>query len=114
MLLFSVLSYFMFIISTLIIQPVSRRACNLSYVLWVTSSSSVALLVSILSHGYVISFKMKVNNNAFEYFSDQMLFVFLMANLLTGLTNVMINTLKISNYIAILYLSKLNCFLLLK
>ncbi|KAK9370341.1 GWT1-domain-containing protein [Lipomyces kononenkoae] len=87
-------------------MPVSRRLANLPYVLWVTSTNIVYILMYLLvevifypSGGFI-----KPESNlehvvpwGLEAVNDNGLAVFLLANLLTGAVNLSVNTLDIKN-----------------
>ncbi|KAI5970440.1 GWT1 [Candida margitis] len=82
---------------------ISRRLANASYVLWVVSYNSVFLL------GYdiidkLIPGKTKAASELLEGVNNNGLFAFLLGNLLTGLINMSINTLEVSNTVAFLIL----------
>lgn len=73
------------------VQPVCRRACNATYVLWVLALSvqSVALFLAVgrWAPGPVPLLLQRVNEGMLE--------VFLAANLLTGLVNLSLDTLAV-------------------
>ncbi|CAI5756458.1 unnamed protein product [Candida verbasci] len=81
---------------------ISRRICNLPYVLWVVSYNSTLLL------GYNLIEKF-IPSKQFSYILDSInnngLIIFLIANLLTGLVNMTINTLKTEDKISLMILT---------
>lgn len=100
------------------IEPVSRRACNSSYVLWSVSLSLqlLSVLVLLLPTGQdkqAIPVLMMLINNC-------LMPVFLSANILTGIINMSMNTLVVPNAAAraavLTYMAALCCtpLLLLK
>lgn len=79
---------------------ISRRLANFPYILWVVSYNSTLLLGYHLIDKYIPHASNKesflldsINNNG--------LLIFLLGNLLTGLVNMTINTLKVSNTVAV-------------
>ncbi|CCG21259.1 Gwt1 protein [Candida orthopsilosis Co 90-125] len=82
---------------------ISRRLANASYVLWVVSYNATFLL------GYnlidrLLPVQTKVASNLLEGVNNNGLLAFLLGNLLTGLINMLINTLEVSNTVAFLIL----------
>ena len=97
------------------IEPVSRRACNSSYVLWSVSLSLqlLSVLVALLPTGQdkqAIPVLMKVVNNS-------LMPVFLSANILTGIINMSMDTLVVPNaaarVVVLAYMAALCCIPLL-
>ena len=82
-------------------QPVSRRACNAAYVLWMLALN--AQCVSLFAAAEVAL--PGALPDLLAAVSASMLPVFLAANVLTGLINVSINTLAASNLTALLLVS---------
>lgn len=82
-------------------QPVSRRACNAAYVLWILALNAQCVVLfaaaEVALPGALPHLLLAV--------SASMLPVFLAANVLTGLINVSINTLAASNLAALLLVS---------
>lgn len=73
-----------------IVEPVSRRACNAAYIFWMMAHNLsvllVCILVEVLGPGEIPRLLGAPSRN--------MLFVFLAANVLTGLVNISMNTLE--------------------
>ena len=93
------------------IEPVSRRACNSSYVLWTVSLSLqlLSVLVVLLPPGQdkqAIPVLMMVVNNC-------LMPVFLSANILTGIINLSMDTLVVPNaaarVVVLAYMAALCC-----
>ena len=78
-----------------LIQPVSRRACNAAYVLWmlVLNAQSLALLASATT-----ALPTQPLPGLLQAINDAMLPTFLIANVLTGLINMSIDTMNVGNW----------------
>ena len=103
-----------FVASASWIEPVSRRACNATYVLWIISLNFQSLVcigavVSAVPSLPLPSILMAVN--------DTMLPTFLIANVLTGLFNLVFDTMKIGDIVArmtvAVYMAFVLCFAVL-
>ena len=86
---------------------VSRRLANLPYVLWVIAFNNVQILLCgiIEAYGPELSYhkdntsKLKnASSSVMKSFNQNGLAIFLVANLLTGLVNLTLNTLDMSNF----------------
>ncbi|GFY79699.1 GPI-anchored wall transfer protein 1 [Trichonephila inaurata madagascariensis] len=95
------------------VQPVSRRMANLPYCIWVVALTSLQLAVHLCQE-IIMTILSKVLKNNCEFLlwkaiNYNGLFYFLLANLLTGLVNISMNTDESSNLksfiILILYLT---------
>ncbi|KAK9238625.1 GWT1-domain-containing protein [Lipomyces kononenkoae] len=86
-------------------MPVSRRLANLPYVLWVTSTNIVYILMYLLVEVIFYPSADPKSESSFENVvpwgleavNENGLAVFLLANLLTGAVNLSLNTLDIKN-----------------
>ncbi|CAK9435379.1 uncharacterized protein LODBEIA_P01060 [Lodderomyces beijingensis] len=88
-----------------LITNVSRRFCNLAYILWVVSYNSTFLLGYNVIDKFVSSSSLdRENSYLLESINNNGLLIFLVGNLLTGLVNMSVNTLEMSNMGAILVL----------
>lgn len=74
------------------VSSISRRLANLSYVLWVVSYNSTLLLGYNLIES-VVAKPEAADSKILNAFNNNGLLSFLLGNLLTGLTNMTINTL---------------------
>mmetsp|Transcript_20504 Transcript_20504/g.61726 ORF Transcript_20504/g.61726 Transcript_20504/m.61726 type:complete len:489 (+) Transcript_20504:152-1618(+) len=83
-------------ISLAFISPISRRACNLPYILWTLAFNLQVLLLFAGAAVLVLS----PTSQLFAGFNRHMLPVFLGANLLTGCVNMMVDTLSASDWTA--------------
>lgn len=90
---------------------VSRRLANLTYVLWVASYNVTALLVYHLAEK-IISFPQRFESELLNAINRNGLATFLLANLLTGLINMTINTLQcneVESFVILLLYSIILC-----
>lgn len=78
------------------LQPVSRRACNASYVLWILALTSQSIFLCWAALGVAPAQPLLV-----AAISDSTLPVFLAANLLTGAVNMGVDTLAASDRVAL-------------
>ena len=100
--IFSVITLLLWYICNVYIQQTSRRLFNLTYVLFVSSISSI--IISILKYIH------ETNGNCFrvltlEYINKGQLSLFLVANVATGLINLSIQTIYTSKEIAFFIVS---------
>lgn len=79
------------------VERVSRRTCNLAYVCFVLALNLQALGIIMLS-GFVFRRKISALEEAFD---QNLLATFLLANMLTGLVNLSIDTLSVSSISAL-------------
>ncbi|MEW5300648.1 MAG: hypothetical protein WDW38_001203 [Sanguina aurantia] len=70
------------------VGPISRRSCNLPYILWTVAHSSTCLLLLAAVHVLLPTSQLLLTRAV----SSNMLLTFLAANLLTGAINVLIDT----------------------
>ena len=84
------------------VQPVSRRACNMTYVLWALSLNWTMLVTFVL--GSVVSGTLTAPV-LLSAFSHNMLPLFLSSNLMTGAVNMSIDSLSVSDGYARLIVS---------
>lgn len=77
-----------------LIQPVSRRACNASYVLWMLSLNIQSVSLGLIS---LIVTEQRAVPALLQAVNGSMLPTFLVANLLTGGVNIMLDTLQVGN-----------------
>eukprot|EP00898_Chlorokybus_atmophyticus_P001300 jgi/Chlat1/2170/Chrsp17S02851 len=82
------------------IEPVSRRTCNLSYVLWILAFNT-QLLASFATVDVLLG---PMSVRVLKAINDNQLFVFLSANVLTGLVNMAVDTLAAPETAALLIL----------
>jgi len=82
---------------SVLIQPVSRRACNASYVLWILSLNVQSVFLGLLP--LIIAKKHSVPP-LLQAINNSMLPTFLLANLLTGGVNILMDTLQVGNITA--------------
>lgn len=75
------------------VQSVSRRLCNASYILWVLAHALLAFLLMLLVQLFTIAAPQSIICTAIN---RNMLFVFLIANVMTGAVNMMMRTLDVS------------------
>lgn len=90
---------------------ISRRLANLTYVLWVASYNVTALLVYHLAEK-LIPFPQKFESRLLNAINRNGLVTFLLANLLTGLINMTINTLQcneVESFVILLLYSIVLC-----
>ncbi len=80
------------------VQPVSRRACNMSYVVLSLSLNWMMLVLFICGSMFSIS---TAPLTLLTAYSDNMLPLFLLANVLTGAVNMMVNSLTVLDQQAI-------------
>jgi len=80
------------------IDPVSRRLCNLAFILWVCAFCGALLLPLLLAQALLPTTFCPSLPAAFN---RNMLPLFLVANLLTGVVNLSMNTLSISDPLAL-------------
>jgi len=83
------------------IQPTSRRLANLPYVLLVLTLSTILILLLLIVDVLGGLYNKVIT---LEYFNNNQLLVFLIANLLTGMVNSCIRTLYTSPIIAFIVL----------
>lgn len=83
-------------VDSMYLGNISRRLANFPYVLWVVSYNSVFLLGYNLIERYIGP----LSSSILESINRNGLAIFLAANLLTGLINMTINTLEVSNAVA--------------
>ncbi|KAG5417378.1 GWT1 [Candida metapsilosis] len=82
---------------------ISRRLANASYVLWVVSYNATFLLAYNLIDKFLPE-PSNLTSELLESVNNNGLLAFLLGNLLTGLINMSINTLEVSNTVAFLIL----------
>ncbi len=83
-------------ISNVCIQPISRRMVNMSYFLWIIAINLTIILGFLLVHLLLRSFRIKVVDSALtRVINSELLPVFLLANVLTGLVNLSMQTLYV-------------------
>lgn len=79
------------------IEPVSRRACNASYILWMLGLNAQSLaLLSIAT----AALPTQPLPPLLQAINDTMLPTFLVANVLTGAVNIVIDTMKVGDWVA--------------
>ena len=88
------------------VQPVSRRACNMSYV--VLSLSLNWMMLVLFIGGSMLSMS-RAPLNLLAACSSNMLLLFLASNVLTGGVNIMVNSLLIPDWQAIGIVSVYMC-----
>lgn len=87
----------LYAVSSAWVQPVSRRACNMTYVLWVLSLN----LQSLILMGAVLAATPSLPlPSILVAINDTMLPTFLIANMLTGAINLLFDTMQMGNVIA--------------
>ena len=94
LLMISLLLWISLFLSLNWVQPVSRRACNMSYVLWALALNWTMLVTFLIGGMLSGSVEAPVLLSAF---SHNMLPLFLLANLMTGAVNICIDSLSMSN-----------------
>ena len=83
------------------LQPISRRFCNLAYVLWIVREGLVLLLsCSAVELRSIVLYGKARQISFIEGLSRQQLAVFLAANVLTGIVNMSMDTLHASDGVA--------------
>jgi phosphatidylinositol glycan class W len=80
------------------VQPVSRRACNLPYVVWSLTLNWTMLVLFVC--GSLLS-RVSAPLDLMSACSSNMLPLFLLANLITGAVNLMLDSLLVPNMQAI-------------
>eukprot|EP00834_Sanchytrium_tribonematis_P004428 NODE_218_length_12464_cov_0.653781.p3 type:complete len:379 gc:universal NODE_218_length_12464_cov_0.653781:4159-3023(-) len=85
------------------VDSVSRRACNLPFIAWVCSVSDIFL--------YILHSKDIPTSGLLQKINKYLLPLFLIANLLTGLINLGIDTINVSNIGAIFILLNYSLFI---
>ncbi|KAI9294805.1 hypothetical protein K502DRAFT_291814 [Neoconidiobolus thromboides FSU 785] len=108
---YSLLSLIMFCTSYYVFNvEISRRLCNFSYVAWVSAINIILVMVFRLLEDILNIKKAPIIFQAINYNS---LFIFLIANLLTGLVNITVPTLDVSDFVAYViligYIGAVNC-----
>ncbi|XP_022735282.1 uncharacterized protein At4g17910-like [Durio zibethinus] len=98
--LLSIMFWFLTLILDSYVERISRRMCNLAYVTWVLAQNLQLLAVLMLSD-YVPGSKISALERAFD---RNLLASFLLANVLTGLVNLSVDTLFASSVSALLIL----------
>ncbi len=78
-----------------LVEPVSRRACNLAYVLWVTALCLAMLVMCLVNQ--LVTPPAQGMPQLLGAVNRNMLVVFLGANLLTGAVNMSLNTLVLGD-----------------
>ena len=99
--IFSIITTLLWYISDVYVQQTSRRLFNLTYVLFVSSISSI--IISILKYIYDKS-GIGLRVLTLEYVNKGQLPLFLVANVATGIINLSIQTIYTSKEIAFLIL----------
>lgn len=84
------------LLSDSFLERVSRRSCNLTYVLFILAVNLEGLGVLVLSESIPNVKQLLLE----EIFTDNMLATFLLANVLTGLVNLSVNTIFASTSVA--------------
>ena len=79
------------------IEPVSRRACNAAYILWMLGLNAQSLALLSMATGALPTQPLPP---LLQAVNDTMLPTFLIANVLTGAVNIVIDTMKVNNWIA--------------
>ncbi|KAK6262704.1 hypothetical protein QUC31_008520 [Theobroma cacao] len=98
--LLSILFWILTVLLDRHVERISRRMCNLPYVTWVLAQNLQLLAILMLSD-YVPGSKMSALEKAFD---RNLLASFLLANVLTGLVNLFVDTLFASSVSALLIL----------
>ncbi|XVF13642.1 hypothetical protein REPUB_Repub08aG0225300 [Reevesia pubescens] len=98
--LLSVIFWFLTLLLDRHVERISRRMCNLAYVTWVLAQNLQVLAILMLSD-YVPGSKISALEKAFD---RNLLASFLLANVLTGLVNLSVDTLYASSVSALLIL----------
>jgi glucosaminylphosphatidylinositol acyltransferase len=92
--------------AAVLVQPVSRRFSNLAYVLWISAMCLSSLLLGAVAQMWVgVVAEDRSAGQVLTAISKHQLAVFLIANVLTGLVNLSIDTLNASNGQAAVVLS---------
>lgn len=79
---------------------VSRRMTNLAYVMQCCSMNTLLLCFFYLAEKFLTHFKFDFRSNIYNNINDNGMLVFLIGNLLTGLTNLLIETHECNNIIS--------------
>lgn len=84
------------------VEPISRRACNAAYVLWICALCFAMVIVCMLTEamGTVLRGSCRGIPHLLVVVNRNMLSLFLAANLLTGLVNMSVNTLAVGDWMA--------------
>ncbi|XWS62167.1 hypothetical protein CRYUN_Cryun07bG0187800 [Craigia yunnanensis] len=98
--LLSIMFWFLTLLLDGHVERISRRMCNLAYVTWVLAQNLQLLAILMLSD-YVPGSKILALERAFD---RNLLASFLLANVLTGLVNLSVDTLFVSSVSALLIL----------
>uniref|UniRef100_A0A7S3PKF7 Phosphatidylinositol-glycan biosynthesis class W protein n=1 Tax=Aplanochytrium stocchinoi TaxID=215587 RepID=A0A7S3PKF7_9STRA len=98
----SIFAWMTFVILDNYIEPVSRRLANITYCAWVlaTSHQMVTTLLSVLLFPGV-----DTPSKLVQAINRNQLAVFLLANLATGLVNILLDTIHINNFYAFIILN---------
>ncbi|XP_021901083.1 uncharacterized protein At4g17910-like [Carica papaya] len=99
--LLSLLFWLLTLLEEKYIERVSRRMCNLAYVTWVLAQNLQVLAVFMI-FDYLHGSKTSVLEEAFD---KNLMAVFLLANVLTGLVNLSVDTLFVSSISALVILA---------
>ena len=81
------------------IENVSRRLANLAYILYVLGCNLWIIILFLISS--IVLFHQN-NSILFQAINDNQLFIFLFGNILTGIINLMFNTLFATPFVAYL------------
>ncbi|OMO77317.1 GPI-anchored wall transfer protein [Corchorus capsularis] len=99
--LLSIMFWFLTLLLDWHVERISRRMCNLAYVTWVLAQNLQLLAMRMLSD-YVTGGKISALEKAFD---RNLLASFMLANVLTGLVNLSVDTLFASSISALLILT---------
>lgn len=84
--------------AALMFEPVSRRSCNASFVLWMLANNVQAIFLNSQVLQFLRSYAGRYSvPRTFQSLNNGMLYVFLLANVLTGMVNSTVDTLSVSD-----------------
>ena len=99
---------------TMSIEPVSRRSCNAAYVLWMLANNAQAISLNWFAFSMAKKYLPQCHAGVpllLRSINKGMLYVFLLANVATGVINATVDTLQVSDANARLILGSYMAFL---
>lgn len=104
----------LYMMLTLSIEPVSRRSCNAAYVLWMLANNAQAISLNWFAFSMAKKYLPQCHAGVpllLRSINKGMLYVFLLANVATGVINATVDTLQVSDANARLILGSYMAFL---
>lgn len=98
-----------------LVDPVSRRQANLSFIFFIITAVCLLIIPELLYFAWIQILQPEFSHQSFVFnqINQNGLFIFLIANLVTGLVNFTINTINVETNTAIILIYAYTAFLTL-